>query len=91
MATQRNPVLKTQRDRKRKRERQRHTDTQRETERRRETETERGRDRERLYIEKKLKGFQTEFHFPSMVRTLELVTKNTEHNTQQTRLQSTLK
>ena len=38
-----------------------------------------------------MKDFQTEFHFASMVRTVELVTKDTEHKTQQTKVQSTLK
>jgi hypothetical protein len=38
-----------------------------------------------------MKDFQTEFHFASMVRTVELVAKNTEHNTQQTKVHSTLK
>jgi hypothetical protein len=38
-----------------------------------------------------MEDFQTEFHFSSMVRTVELVAKNTEQNTQQTKVHNTLK
>ena len=78
MATQRNTVLKTQRERERETHRQSERDRETETDRDREAE----RERERVSIQRtNMKGFQTDFHFPSMGRTLELVTKNTEHNT----------